>query len=134
MQDKQIPSGSFKIPFLQRFFKEISRGWEIRKQCSPGSDFGFARALDDDVEVLRKGGEKGDDAGKEGCFRGRVRVDFFVEHGVQEDFEGVGKVFEGGVLMGEVEGGGGVEAGEVETEDLGDEEMGLGMLLVEIFT
>lgn len=101
------------------------RGREVSKEGSPGADFGFARALHDDVEVGGEGGKKREDTGEEGMFGGGACVDFVVEDSVEKDLQGVSKVGEGEILVSEVVGGGGVEVGEVELEDLGDEEMGL---------
>lgn len=44
---------------------------------------------------------------------------------MQEDFEGMREVGEIAVLVGEVEGGGGVVLGELVAEDVGEEEVGL---------
>lgn len=41
------------------------------EEGAPGFDFGFARALDEDVEELGEGGEKGEDGGEE-CWHGGV--------------------------------------------------------------
>ena len=55
---------------------------------------------------------------------GRV-VYFVVQDVVKEDFEGVREVGEVGVVVGEIERGGGVVLADVVAEDLGEEEVRL---------
>jgi len=126
MQDEQIASRGLQEAPFQGLFEEVLRGREVLEEGAPGADFGFAGALDEDVEVGGEGGEEGDDCGEEGGFgRGRGGVDFVVEDGVQEDFEGVGEVGKVLVVVGKGEGGGGVGEREVVVEDGGKEELGL---------
>ena len=115
---------------MQGLLEEVLRRGEVLEQGAPGADFCFAGALDEDVEVVREGGEEGQDGGEEGGFRGRGNVDFLVEDSVQEDFEGVGEVREVLVVVGEVEGGRGVVDGEVVAEERGEEELGLWWLVL----
>lgn len=61
----------------------------MREEGPPGTDFGFAGALDEDIEVVGEGGEEGEDGGEEDVVWFGGVVDFVVEDGVEEDFEGV---------------------------------------------
>jgi hypothetical protein len=78
-------------------------------------------ALDQNVEIQgwrERRGKEVQDFGEEG---GGGGVDFVVEDVVEEDFEGVRKVGEVAVLVGEVEGCWGVVLGELVAEDVGEE-------------
>lgn len=126
MQNEQVPSRGLQEALFQGLLKEIVRGREVLEEGAPGAELGFAGALDEDVEVGGEGGEEGEDCGEEGgVVLGGRGVDFVVEDGVQEDFEGVGEVGEVLVVVGEGEGGGGVGEGEVVVEDGGKEELRL---------
>lgn len=95
VKDEEVAAGGLERAPLEGFFEEFLGRRQVVEQGAPGADLGFAGTLDDDVEVLLERGEEGEDAGEDGAFRGgrRGHVDFFVEDVVEEDFEGVGKVF-----------------------------------------
>jgi hypothetical protein len=123
MQHEQIPARRLQAALLQTFFEEVCGRGQVGKEGAPGADLCFAGALNDDVEVLGEGGEEGEDGGEKGLFGRRLRVDFFVEDFVEEDFEGVGEVEEVLVVVAEVEGGGVVVLGEVVAQEWREEEM-----------
>lgn len=106
MQDEQIAAGGLEGATLEGLLKEFLRWGQIVKEGAPGADFCFARALDYNVEVAFEGGEERENAWEDGTFRRRGwgHVNFFVEHVVKEDFEGVGEILQVLVLLSEVEG------------------------------
>lgn len=87
----------------------------------PRAYLGFTCTLHDDCEERGKGGEEREDAGEEGLVWLGRGVDFFVEDVVEEDLEGVGEVGEVRVVVGEVEGRGGVVLADVVAEYWGEE-------------
>jgi len=76
--------------------KEIERRWQVGEEGTPGAEFGFASALDDDgVVVSGEEGEKGEcclEKGGSGGGWGWWKVDCVVENVVEEKFEGVREV------------------------------------------
>lgn len=75
----------------------------MSEKRAPGPDFRFARALDDNGEVGGEGGYEWEDGGKQSGFGWRLRVNFFIEDVVKEDFESVVEVGEVLVVVGEME-------------------------------
>ena len=125
MQDQQVAARGLEHAPLQGVLEQLAGRGQVREQGAPGAELGFAGALHEDVEVGGEGGEEGEDGGEEGgVWWGRV-VDFVVEDGVQEDFEGVRKVGEGEVGVREREGRGRVVLREIVSEERGEEELGL---------
>ena len=96
----------------------------MREEGTPGTEFCFTGALDEDVKVFWERGEEGKDSREEGTFGvWGWFVDFVVEDGVEEDFERVGEVGEGLVAVGEGGGGGFVEVREVAAEEGGEDKL-----------
>lgn len=68
MQNEKIPTRRFEQAAGEGVFEELRWWREIGEERAPGCEFGFAGALDHDVEELSEAGEKAEDGGEKRRF------------------------------------------------------------------
>jgi hypothetical protein len=108
VQHQQVPSRGLEPALLERILKEAPRWRQMVEKRAPGPHVGLARALHDDVEEGREGGEERHSRWQQRrlcglVLRGRSTVDFGVENVVQKHFERMCEVLEPAVAVREEE-------------------------------